>query len=232
MDLDDNLYSNTIKTIAKDQDGIIWLGSSGGLNSFDGANFFKHVGDENGLDGPLNTVINQIVVDEYNNKWIATAGGISILRSGKSPFEPGSWLGYNTQNSNLVNDNVHSIFVDNRSAEAIIGTENGLSIFKGSFAEIQNKFTEVIAGPNPFILTENNIFTIKKLKVNSTVKIFDLSGTLIRKLLAKNKLVDGSRAVWDGEDSNGNPVATGIYLYLAYTENGSAYSGKVAVIRK
>ena len=116
--------------------------------------------------------------------------------------------------------------------ECIRFVELGISIFKGSFAEIQNDFKNVIAGPNPFILRENSLFTIYKLKDNSTVKIFTLSGKLIRKLQAKDKLVDGSRAIWDGEDSNGNPVATGIYLYLAYTENGDAFSGKVAVIRK
>lgn len=228
----DNLYSNTIKTIAKDKDGIIWIGSDAGLNSYDGANVYKYVGDDLGLNGPVNNTINQIVVDDYNNKWIATAGGISILRAGKSPFEPGAWISYDTKNSGLVNDNVQSIYVDNKTSEAVIGTENGISLFHGSFAEIQDNFDHVVAGPNPFILENDNIFTIKKLKENTTVKIFDLSGTLIRQLTAKDKLVDGSRAIWNGKDSNGNKVASGIYLYLAYTENGNSFSGKVAVIRK
>ena len=40
-----NLFSNTILTLTKDQDGVMWIGTAGGLNSFDGNNFYKHVGE-------------------------------------------------------------------------------------------------------------------------------------------------------------------------------------------
>ncbi|MCB0284267.1 MAG: hypothetical protein KDF60_16895 [Calditrichaeota bacterium] len=233
LDIEDNLSSNAVRSIAKDQDGIMWIGTRGGLSSFDGLNVFRHVGDENGLDGPLDNTISQVIVDDFNNKWFATAAGVSILRAGRSAFEPGAWLGYNTKNSGLPDNNVNSIFIDQERSRALIATESGLSIFRGSFAEIQNTFNNVAAGPNPFIIESgDDHFVIRKLRSSSTVKIFTLNGILVRELTTENELVDGSRATWDGEDYNGNRVASGIYLYLAFTDQGKAATGKIAVIRK
>jgi hypothetical protein len=229
----DNLYSNTILSIAKDSDGIMWIGTAAGLNSFDGLNIYKHVGDSEGLAGPLENRINQIVVDKYNNKWFATSGGLSILRAGRSPWDETAWIGFTTQNSGLVDNEVHSVFVDSELSEALIATENGISIYRGSFAQIKDDYETTIAGPNPFIVDQNNArFMVKNLRYNSTVKIFSLNGEMIRELSTANGFVDGSRAHWDGQDRAGNPVASGIYFYLAYSEDGKSVTGKFAVLRK
>ena len=101
--------------------------------------------------------------------------------------------------------------------------------------DLLRKLNEVFveAGPNPFILEgQNELFNIKKLKNNSIVKIFNLNGLLIQKLTAKNLQVDGSRATWNGKELNGNIVTSGIYLYLAFTEDGKSVAGKIAVVRK
>jgi ligand-binding sensor domain-containing protein len=223
------IISDDITALATDNDGVVWIGTRGGLHSFDGQNVFRHFGDT----GPVDNLISQIVVDKFNNKWVATAGGLTILKGGLSPFDPDAWIQYTTENSGLVHNSVNSVYIDNDRAEALIATEGGLSIFKGSFAEVQKNFNAVVAGPNPFILDgENDLFTIRKLKDNSIVKILNLNGKLIKTLTANNKQVDGSRAKWNGRDSNGHVVASGIYLYLAFTEDGKSVGGKIAVVRK
>jgi len=231
LDINDNLYGNSIRSLAYDDDGIMWIGTTAGLNSFDGQNLYRHAGDENGLNGPLSNSISQIVVDRFNNKWIATAGGVSILRGGLSAFEAGSWVGYTSSNSGLLDNNVHSVFVDNDEGAAYIGTESGISVFRGTFAEIRSDFSDVSFGPNPYYVDENVNFTITNLMNNSTVKIFDLNGSLVRELSVDNRSVDGSRAEWDGRDLLGNKVASGIYLFMAFTAEGKAKAGKFAVIR-
>ncbi len=239
LQVQDNLFSNFIQCLAVDQDGVLWIGTAAGLNSFDGINVYKHVGDEMGLAGPLENDIRKIVVDQYNNKWFATSGGVSILRADRSPWDANGWVGLNTRNSFLVNDNVEGLFVDNETGEALIATQGGLSIYRGAFAEIRPTFKQIAVGPNPFILSDNNPhFVIKNLMLNSSVKIFTINGTLVRELTPRTLLqdgtvaVDGGRAYWDGRDKFGKKVASGIYLYLAYTEEGKSVAGKFAVIRK
>ena len=236
---EDNLYSDRIFSIKSDPDGVVWIGTAAGLNSYDGVNMYKHVGDPDGRSGPLENRINQIFVDDYNNKWFATSAGLSILRAGNSPWQENAWKGYNTENSGLVDNDVNAVFIDAASAEAYVGTNNGLSVYSGTYAEIRDNFKQIAGGPSPFIPDEQAaLYTIINLRSNSTVKIFTLNGALIRELRADITFgegistVEGSRAYWDGRDRNGNMVSSGIYLYAAYTVDGKSVSGKIAVIRK
>jgi len=222
-----NLFSNTILALSKDQDGVIWIGTAGGLNSFDGASFYKHVGET----GPVDNKINQICVDNFNNKWVATDGGMSVLQSDKSPWDNDAWVHYTTENSGLPSNLVNGIYVDSKSSEAYIGTETGLSIFSGSFAEYKENLESIIAGPSPFILDESSQFVIKNLVYGASIKILNMNGRLVRVLSESNGMVEGGRAVWDGRDETNSKVPSGIYLYLIYNDEGITGNGKVAVIK-
>jgi ligand-binding sensor domain-containing protein len=226
----DNLLSNTVLSLKMDHDGIMWIGTGGGLNSYDGRQMYRHLG-ESGEFGPVDNRINEIFVDRYNNKWFATDGGISVLDASKSPWDAAAWYHYTPENSGLPSKYTKSIFVDNDQGEVFIGTDTGLAVFKGNFAQIREKYENISAGPNPFLLENNSEFIITNLMVKSTVKIFTINAKLIRTLSPNNGLVQGSRAVWDGRDAYNNLVPSGVYLFLAYAEDGTATQGKIAVIR-
>jgi ligand-binding sensor domain-containing protein len=221
-----SLFSNTVLSLKSDQDGIMWIGTAGGLSSFDGQNFFKHVGDI----GPIENKINSIFVDSFNNKWFATDGGVSILKADESPWDPAAWVHYTAENSGLPNKIVNSIFVDQSVGEAYIGTESGLSIFTGSFAELKQEMNSVVSGPSPFVLDNNTDFVIKNLVFGASVKILNLNGKLVRTLTREEGDVEGGRATWDGRDQRQAKVSSGIYIFLIYNEEGVTASGKIAVI--
>jgi len=222
-----SLFSNTVLSIKSDQDGIIWIGTAGGLNSFDGQNFFKHVGEI----GPIENKINAIFVDSFNNKWFATDGGVSILKADESPWDPSAWVHYTPENSGLPDKIVNSIFTDQKVGEAYIGTESGLSIFRGAFAEIKEEMNSVKSGPSPYMLDDQTDFTIKNLVFGATVKILNVNGKLVRILTQDEGDIEGGRATWDGRDQNGSKVASGVYIFLVYNEEGITASGKIAVIK-
>jgi hypothetical protein len=184
-----------------------------------------------GETGPIENKINNIFVDASNNKWFATDGGLSILIADKSPWDPSAWVHFTTENSGLPSPIVNSVYVDEVSGEAYLGTESGLAIFRGSFAEIRPDMELVAGGPNPFILENGNEYTIKNLAVNSQVKIFNISGILVRRLSSDKGTVQGSRAIWNGKDENGTTVPSGIYIFLVYNEQGQTGTGKIAVLR-
>jgi ligand-binding sensor domain-containing protein len=221
-----SLFSNTILAVKKDHDGIMWIGTAGGLNSFDGQNFFKHVGDI----GPIENKINAIYVDSFNNKWFATDGGLSILKADESPWDPSAWVHYTPENSGLPHKIVNSIFVDQIAGEAYIGTESGLSVFTGSFSEIKEEMNDVVSGPSPYILDDQTNFVIKNLVSGASVKILNLNGKLVRLLSREEGEIEGGRATWDGRDQDRTKVSSGVYIYLIYNEEGITASGKIAVI--
>jgi hypothetical protein len=63
-------------SIAKDQDGIIWIGTENGLNRFDGYGFKIFSAQPNKEGSVPNGFISQILPDQKNNLWISTTDGI------------------------------------------------------------------------------------------------------------------------------------------------------------
>ena len=239
---DDNLKSNNTLAIAADADGYVWIGTKSGLNVYTGGLIYDMRGDYH----PIGLVINDIYIDSRNNKWFATDKGISFVNGSGSPFEGKNWyhivprtsekVGSNIFYADLPSPNIHSIFLDEQNGDLYAGTDAGLVIlhdnpFSGSFTD----FSSVKAGPNPFIISEDNAnqFTIFNLVNGSEVRILAPNGQLVRVLSPSDfNEVSGAQATWDGKDENGNFVNSGVYLYFVTNDNGASTGGKVLVIRQ
>ena len=74
--VDDGLVHNAVMSIIQDKEGLIWIGTRGGLNRFDGYTFkpYKNNSDQFGSLG--NDVINCIVEDKNRMIWIGTGKGL------------------------------------------------------------------------------------------------------------------------------------------------------------
>lgn len=73
---DDGLAHNTVITIMQDSKGLIWLGTKGGLNRFDGYTF-KTYRNENDAVGTLgNNIVTSIAEGKKGIMWIGTGSGI------------------------------------------------------------------------------------------------------------------------------------------------------------
>jgi hypothetical protein len=67
--------------------------------------------------------------------------------------------------------------------------------------------------PNPFNPSTTVAFELRE-RAEVRLEIFDLSGRLIVKLIDSEIEEAGSHAItWDGEDSFGESVASGVYFY-------------------
>jgi hypothetical protein len=66
--------------------------------------------------------------------------------------------------------------------------------------------------PNPFNPSTRIAFEIPKAE-NVTLKIFNISGELIRTLAEEHISAGRHEKIWDGKDDSGNVVSSGIYIY-------------------
>jgi hypothetical protein len=88
----------------------------------------------------------------------------------------------------------------------------------------------VRAAPNPF-RGATTIYTSRPASTIGTVRIYDLSGRLVRNF-------DGVRAQgsfepaaeWDGRDENGREVAPGLYVIRVESSNGAG-TAKISLVR-
>jgi hypothetical protein len=71
------------------------------------------------------------------------------------------------------------------------------------------------AYPNPFNSQINIVYSASNLGPQPPeikLEIFDIQGRVVRTLVNERKTCGTYRAIWDGKDDHGNPVASGSYL--------------------
>jgi hypothetical protein len=237
-----NLKNNSCFAIAGDQDGYVWLGTISGLNAYFNGIIYDFREDYQ----PIGLNINAIFVDSENNKWFATDRGLSLLLSRGSPWDGNSWrhfvprnsdlIGPNIYHTNLPNEDIRSVFVDDNTGDVYCSTMGGLAILRSNpFTTPQEKLDRIKVGPNPLLISDgkDNYVYFRNLTANSELKILTATGRLVRSLDLKNSPdFLGSLARWNCRNGEGRLVSSGVYLYLITDENGNSSSGKFMIIRE
>lgn len=225
-----NLRSDLITALAIDNRGYLWIGTNVGVNVIAGVDVrtdpTKVKVTSNLGAALLNQTVTCIAIDPLDQKWIGTKQGVFVLSSDGIQLVNQ----YNTKNSPLPSDDIKSIAFDAKNGIAYIGTDYGLAALQTASIQPLQSFSEVFVYPNPFVLSNDAAsLTIEGLIKNSSIRIFNINGNLIRDF----KSPGGKIAFWDGKDLDGNLVSTGVYVIVAYDEEANnVKTSKVAVIRK
>ncbi|MFZ4590055.1 MAG: hypothetical protein ACOYN6_03595, partial [Ignavibacteria bacterium] len=167
-----------------------------------------------------------ISIDVLNQKWIGTEnnGVFHLSSDGATLIET-----FNLNNSPILNNQINSIAVNTKDGRAYFGTLNGLSSVQTDAISPLMEFEKIICSPNPYLVPPRVNLKIDGLVENSSVKILSLSGDLITEFTSPG----GRIASWDGKDSKGNYVASGIYIVVGFNKDGKKVGkGKVAIIKQ
>ena len=221
------LPSNDIRTIVVDQDNTIWVGTDKGIGIILDPLNPTRTGAVAAYWPLQGLVINTIAVDPLNQKWVGTSEG-AILLSADGTQELASYTVESTSGK-LMDNNVRSIAVDPTSGTVYFGTASGLASLTTPAAAPRASFNELNIYPNPYRVPNSTPLTVNGLVQNSNIKILTIDGRLVRDLTTPG----GRIGFWDGKDKDGNTVSSGIYIIVAYSEDGSEVAnGKVAVLRR
>ncbi|MGH8004178.1 MAG: ligand-binding sensor domain-containing protein [Limisphaerales bacterium] len=213
---DNFLLSNRVTAIAVDRDSTLWAGTGLGLSRFN-ADFsiFETVP----LPPPVGQV-NSIVVDPRNNKWIGLTNGLAVITHEGEIFGP-----FLPENSGLAAPLINDMDFDPKTGYLWIGTTGGLSRLSTQVLEETAPLSAVEAFPNPFILkTGSERVYFRRLPLEARVHIYTVAGEEVRRLEATD--------FWDGKNSQGKYVASGVYLFLVHVPGQKSFTGKLALIRQ
>jgi ligand-binding sensor domain-containing protein len=181
---------------------------------------------ENGISTPLIENVTAIRADALNNKWLGTfSNGVVYVSS------DGSTLlnRLNKDNSPLPDNHINCIETDSHSGKVYFGTQYGLVSYQTVALEPLQDCDKIKAGPNPYVIPNDNLLRIDGLVEGSSIKILTISGSLVSEFDSPG----GRIANWDGRDMRGSYVPSGIYIIVGYNKDGSKVcTGKVAVIRR
>jgi hypothetical protein len=87
-----------------------------------------------------------------------------------------------------------------------------LAMFETSISTPVLKFALFQNYPNPFSATTKVVFSLDHHE-RAQVRIYDVTGRLVRTLVDRRLKVGIHRETWDGRDESGRIVASGIYFY-------------------
>ena len=224
------LSSNAIYSLAVDRRGDLWVGTSLGVNIISNVNAVLTTSNPqlkitNSFSVRQQT-INALAVDPLNQKWLGTNQGLFLLSSDGAQL----LASLDTKNSPLLSDVIESLAIDESSGRVYVGTANGLTSFDTPSILPVESFNGLNIYPNPLILKDGNqLVTIDGLIRNTDIKITTVSGKLVREFSSPG----GRTAFWDGRDDNGNLVSSGVYIVIAFDQEGnSVETGKIAVLRE
>ena len=187
--VDHGLSNNSILCIIQDNKGFLWIGTSDGLNKYDGnsiTNYYYNPDDPNSLSG---NVIQVILEDKSGKLWIGTREGLNKFDPKTEKF---TVYKYDPQDSeSLSHNNVRSIFEDS-SGTLWIGTwGGGLNKLVPPAPDSSGSDNE--GSPPMFIHYQHSPQDPESLSDNWVLTIFeDSSGRLwIGTVGGLNKLVPG-----------------------------------------
>lgn len=125
IDIDeDNERSNTVRSIAKDKNGKYWIGTRGGLYTYDKikgvTGFYYH--DEREPKSLVNNSIQSIYHDLKGDVWIGTRNGINFLVEERQNIS--GYKAMSGDNRYLNSSETYAFWVDSRG-NIWVGTESG-----------------------------------------------------------------------------------------------------------
>jgi ligand-binding sensor domain-containing protein len=218
-----SLPSNEVTCLAEDHDGEVWAGTDKGVAVFYCADQVLSSGCEAQQifiqqDGHtqilLETeVINTIVVDGANRKWIGTQNSGAYLMSDDGTIQIKH---FTIDNSPLLSNEIRSIVINPKSGEVFFGSGKGIISYRNDATEGLEDFTDVYTFPNPVKPGYEGPIAITGLVENADVKITDVSGSLVYQTKAL-----GGQAIWYGKNFKGERSRSGVYMVFCTNEDGS-----------
>ena len=218
--------------ITEDLDGDIWVGTSQGIavhsspsRVFKDRQSISRIKIE--IDGEVGYLLSSesitcIAVDGANRKWIGTenSGAFLISENGTEQL-----LNFTKNNSPLPSNAVTCISIDHATGEVYIGTELGLVSYIGDATAGDQAMDKVKIYPNPVRESYDGDIYIQGVVSDAILKITDVSGNLVRTITA-----NGGTAVWDGRNTYGERVHTGVYLIYISDETATYTTVKKVLV--
>jgi ligand-binding sensor domain-containing protein len=239
----EKIDASLIYEVTEDKDGNLWISSTSGpfyierseaptVQAFDNTpKFIQPVinrNDDSGLgDYLLSSVpIRCIRTDVANRKWMgSTTSGVFIISSdNQTEIEH-----FTTENSPLPADEIYDIKIDDNTGIVYISTSRGLCSYQTDITSGYGTLNEdnIYSYPNPVSPDYTGPITIRGLYEQCQIKITTSSGYIVHK-----GIVSGGSYKWDGCDQNGDRVASGVYMVLIETPEGSkGCVTKIAVLK-
>ncbi len=166
-----------------------------------------------------NTPLTVYFAPSTNNYEVRDMTNGDITDSGEAPFTP-----------------VNIERIEDETLVYLAPTNEGVEVWHGTYTvgiddPTDSPALELTAGnyPNPFNPTTTISYSLPSSGMVE-VSVFNTRGQLVRTLVHEKMDTGNFEVVWHGDDENGKPVSSGIYLYRVQADNRTI-TGKMLMLK-
>ncbi len=216
--------SDQVNALVMDNEGQLWIGTTLGLGVIYDTNPSYQTAVSS-IYSMLDQNVTGIDYDALDHKWVSTSTGAYVLSSdGNTRLAQ-----YNTTNSPLPSNNITSVACDRTNGIVYFATSHGVTELNMGVQQPQQDFSKLKIFPDPAKVPSTQPIHIVGLVANSQIKVYSVDGRLVDEFQAQG----GKIAYWNGTDSSGQPLPSGVYIIIAYSSDGSQSTvAKIALIRQ
>ncbi|MBD3402223.1 hypothetical protein GF420_04960 [candidate division GN15 bacterium] len=215
---DNRLVSDVVRVVRFAPDGALWVGTNFGLSREAielGLPLFETIELPPGI-GPD---ITGLQFDGRGNAWIGARNGLAFYDATEESFTI-----FTSSNSGLVDNEVRGLAIDPTSGDLYVATNFGLSRYPSLSGPPTSELDDVIAFPNPFVIESDDDVLRFNFDRPGDVRIFSTAGDFVDEFPVNEG--------WDGRNTQGKDVASGVYLFLITDSNGDVGRGKILLVRQ
>lgn len=210
----DGLPSSLVTSLAIDRSGILYIGTASGLAYL-----------RNGIITEVDEIdmgIRALKCDDLGSVWISTSDGLKRYFRTTGIIEE-----YTTFNSPLIEGTIYAMAVNSDDGYLWMATDHGF--WRGQLESgLSGNGSEAVVYPDPFIPGRGDILGIAGIPNTPVeIRIFDLTGTLVY----EDSFSDRDDIAWNGLNTDGVPVASGVYFLQLDQTDTEAGLLKFALVR-
>ena len=157
------MSNDRVRSIVKEKNGFVWIGTENGLNRFDGTKIKIYNKQNSGLSS---NDVADLLIDKKGRIWIATyGGGLNLYHPFSDKFV--SYKNILNNKTSIPSNELNTLFEDSKGT-IWVGTKNGMSTFN----EKKQNFTNYkFDSKNGYSISHNDVRSIyeKKALESSTV---------------------------------------------------------------
>ncbi|AUP80480.1 hybrid sensor histidine kinase/response regulator transcription factor [Flavivirga eckloniae] len=175
-----SINSNLIFSITGDEEGNLWLGTTGkGLSYFDKSlEKFTHFLHEEGNDNSLkNNHISAVYRDKKNRLWVGTIDGLDLVDLNK-PKDSIQFQHFNLEHDRLIagfgDNNIYSIFEDSKGQVWVGGLRGLYKLSRNQNGDIYFRLVNSLIGMNRLSVRSISEDNYGRLLIGTTIGLYIL----------------------------------------------------------
>ena len=158
--IEDGLSQTSIEYVFQDSKGYMWIGTTDGLNKYNGNKFEIFRYKENKPNSISSNYISAITEDSEGNIWVGTSKGLNKINAETKEIK--MYLPQ-VDGCNLSNGNITEIMIDSNN-DIYIATEDGLNIYHSDIDNFERLYN---SEDERYTLSSQFIYSITKDNYNN-----------------------------------------------------------------